>query len=327
TFHHNVNQGTSVIDLVITNSHSHRLINHVRVSRDVRQTDHCLVSFDIEFSFHVFEYIPTFRYKEDDDAGWERFVSNLDREVVCQIEESLSAIDCTPNTVDECIEKLTKMYISAADISLVKRKLMPSRDKRPNAPWWDNDLDALDKSIKSLERAISKTRSLHHRSTLGTYRQRMVQQFNQLSIKKRKESFDKFIAEVENKNAFGNEHRLIKSLLNKSNNNRMEVLNVPGPSPQTQSELLVRHHFPDAVFHQSQPPAAATTTTMPTVAPERRANFSIGPTNSIFTTNTDSPQGSALSPLLWNIGLNPLLQLECAPTGSKRLQHCSQLGP
>ena len=232
-------RNASIIDLTITNSKAYSYITNWNVTRLTEISDHETINFNIsspndEFGRHYIK--STWKFVEN---NMQNFVDNINPDKIQEL--NLLINNCHDSfDIDLVISKLSKIYIEAAYLSLPVRK---SSSFPKKFSWWTPNLEAQ-------KRHFHYIKNLYYRRDprVSEDEYKIIRNNYTRSIRlAKRESFRSFLEDAESNTHYGNTFKLIKSLLNKVNNQIPMIDQVSTSSKPVVMNQMLNALFPDDV--------------------------------------------------------------------------------
>ncbi|KAI4474758.1 hypothetical protein M0802_015459 [Mischocyttarus mexicanus] len=268
-------RGKENIDLTGATKSFSRLVRKWKVHSAATTSDHNLVSFNIETSGNAVTKLKTDRFNIK-KADWECYASVLVK-CLCSCEVSSESGSASDSAAD-----IESAILRAASTAIPKK----SRFSK-SAPWWNNNLTELRRTVRAARRRIGKTvcgkTRLEKRKEFCCLRNHYIR-----SIRKAKrDSWEKFATEAGNKDPWSLVYKIqvaklkIESVIETIKCKRKQTDNLC----DTMEELL-QGMIPD----------------------DDMENESAWQLEVSKTVTKGCPQGSVLGPLMWNLILDEAIE-------------------
>ena len=200
-------QGSSIIDLTISNAHLTAMIQNWNCQNHVTLSDHSTITFDINInndSLVSNRIFSTWKYSEH-NPNWDLFRSVAEPNLQ-SLNTELDKCQCIED-IDAAITKLNSSIMYAAQNSLPRKKRFNTR-----TTIWSPELDALKSHFKYIRRKYYQGKSDEATYKAAKYK------YQYKRDKLRNQNFKTWIEENNSQNAYGNCYKLMKRKVNPTKN-------------------------------------------------------------------------------------------------------------
>ena len=240
----NTLNGSSIIDLTLTNHRAMNMIHNFYVLDQPTLSDHSLISFNIGYSASINNSsYQTKLFREQNNFDWQIYRNNLNQGDILRLENRLININNT-NDIDQCVDTISDIYIDAAYLSLPRIKYVNSEHRNP--PWWDGELSEMRKSLNFYRNKFLRQKNQNSRKFFHTLYTSYKHQYTDKIKKKKQDSWKLFLNDSQCKSAYGNTYKLIKQITNPCRYDIPFIDNSLSDSKQQQLDTLLNSLFVDS---------------------------------------------------------------------------------
>ena len=239
-FTHN---GTSHIDLTISNKYAKDLIQNWKTQRLNSISDHSTITFQIKLnnstSFY-FDKFSTWKFNER-NVDWSKFLSTFISNF--EISNLASVTLINPNDVDNCINKINQTLIEAAYANMTINNKKANINIKSN--WWSNEIQSIRKTCLSRRKIYIKATDPIAKSQAKKLYYQSKYKYTKLVNKVKQQSWKDFLSETESSNTWGNTYKILKNKINTKQTNNIPIIDNCLDDKKTSFKTLIDQMFPE----------------------------------------------------------------------------------